>query len=305
MLTESSLHLPTSETPTGFSVAATVLGIGLIGMLTAAVLPYGGSVRDDELPPNAEVFAREVLKHEVEAQTQDNTLWSFCEVQQDDGKRKLLRVYQTRQGEIEREVSVNDQPLSAAQLRAEDRRIEKLISHPGEIRQHQKKQHEDGEQARNMLRMFPEAFRFQYDGTQGSLVRLRFSPNPMFHPPDHAAQVFHHMTGTMLVDPKQKRLAAINGTLTSEVKFFGGVFGHLDRGGTFAVEQQEVSPRVWEVTAMHVHMNGKALLFKTIAVQEDETYSEFHLVPTNTTLSQAAELLKREGPHPSQTQARN
>jgi hypothetical protein len=173
-----------------------------------------------------------------------------------------------------------------------------LISHPREIRQHQKKQHEDGEQARNMLKMFPEAFRFQYDGTQGSLVRLKFAPNPKFRPPDHATQVFHHMTGTMLVDPKQKRLAAINGTLTSEVKFFGGVFGHLDKGGTFEVRQQEVAPRVWEVTAMHVHMNGKALLFKTIAVQEDETYSDFHGVPPSTTLAQAAELLKREGGRP-------
>ena len=54
-----------------------------------------------------------------------------------------------------------------------------------------------------------------------------------------------------------------------------------------------MNPHFWEVTAMHVHMHGKALLFKTIAVQEDETYSDFHSVPGDTTLLQAAEFLKQ------------
>ena len=67
------------------------------------------------------------------------------------------------------------------------------------------------------------------------------------------------MQGTVLVDAEQRRLSAIDGKLTSEVKFFGGLFGHLEKGGTFNVEQKEVSPQVWEVSVMHVHMSGKAL----------------------------------------------
>jgi hypothetical protein len=43
---------------------------------------------------------------------------------------------------------------------------------------------------------------------------------------------------------------------------------------------------------MHVHMSGKALLFKTIDVQEDETYSDFKSVPPDTSLEQAAQRLK-------------
>jgi hypothetical protein len=69
--------------------------------------------------------------------------------------------------------------------------------------------------------------------------------------------------------------------------------GHLDKGGTFNVTQQEVSPHLWEVTNMHVHMCGKALFFKTIDAQEDENYSDFQPVPSDTTLQQAAELLKQ------------
>ncbi len=76
------------------------------------------------------------------------------------------------------------------------------------------------------------------------------------------------------------------------MKFFGGLLGHLDKGGTFDVQQKEVSPKIWEVSVMHVRMNGKALLFKTIDVQEDETYSDFRSVPPDTSLEQAAQRLK-------------
>jgi hypothetical protein len=257
------------------------------------------------LPSSADEFARDVLRDEVEAQEQDHALWCYSKQVREEGKQKFFRVYQTGQGEIERLVAVDGHALTPAQAQMEGQRIERLITHPAAMRQQERKQHSDAEQARNLLRMLPEAFEFRYDGTQGSLVRLGFKPNPRFHPPNHAAQVFHHMNGSMLLDAEQKRLAAIDGTLTSEVKFFGGIFGHLDEGGTFAVKQQEVSGHFWEVTEMHVHMSGKALFFKTIGVQEDESYSDFESVPSSTTLSQAAEFLKRDADNLRRTQAKN
>ncbi len=245
-----------------------------------------------QLPSNANDFARDFFHHEVEAQTQDQSLWSYRETKREDGKLKLYDVYQTRQGEIQRLVAIGGRRLTDEQLAKEDSRIREAISDPSQMHQRQRKQRDDGEQARKMLRLFPDAFQFRYDGTEGLLVRLRFSPNPKFRPPDHAAQVFHHMEGVVMVDAEQQRLATIDGKLTSEVKFFGGIFGHLEKGGTFNVEQKEVAPGVWEVSVMHVHMSGKALLFKTIDVQEDETYSDFQPVPPETSLEQAAQRLK-------------
>jgi hypothetical protein len=245
-----------------------------------------------QLPANANDFARDFFHHEVEAQTQDRSLWTYRETKREDGKLKLYDVCQTRQGEIDRLIAVGGRPLSSDELAQEDSRIQGVISDASQVHQRQKKQRDDGEQARKLLRMFPDAFQFRYDGTEGSLIRLRFWPNPNFSPPDHAAQVFHHMQGAVLVDPVEKRLAAIDGRLTSEVKFFGGLFGYLEAGGTFNVEQKQVAPQIWEVSVMHVHMSGKALLFKSIDVQEDETYSEFKSVPPDTSLEQAAQRLK-------------
>jgi hypothetical protein len=61
------------------------------------------------------------------------------------------------------------------------------------------------------MKIFPDAFRFQYEDRQGSLNKLKFTPNPNFHPSGYLAQVFRHMEGSLLVDGQQKRLAQING----------------------------------------------------------------------------------------------
>jgi hypothetical protein len=110
----------------------------------------------------------------------------------------------------------------------------------------------------------------------------------------HPAQVFHHMEGTLLVDGQQKRLAEISGELTSEVKFLGGLLGHLNKGGTFLVKQQDLGSGHWELTTMDVQMNGKALFFKTIAVREQETDTHFQQVPDDMTLQQALEVLQKD-----------
>jgi len=135
---------------------------------------------------------------------------------------------------------------------------------------------------------------FNYASRQGDLVTLTFTPNPAFHPPSLDARVFHAMEGGMRVDTKQERLVELNGHLMEDVKFGFGVLGHLDRGSTFEIGQTEVIPGHWEMTALHVNMKGKALLFKTIGVQVTENHSDLHRVADDLTLKEAADILSRQ-----------
>jgi hypothetical protein len=102
------------------------------------------------------------------------------------------------------------------------------------------------------------------------------------------------MAGDVWVDERQNRLAEISGHLTQGVKFGGGLLGHLDKGGTFEVKQQEVSPGYWELTLLNVQMRGKALFFKTINVQQKYQRTNFRRVPGNLTIAQAVDLLKKQ-----------
>jgi hypothetical protein len=284
---------------TSASLAATCL-VSVLCLATFARTLSGDQTPSGSAQPQHDPnsFVREILKHEVDAQLHDKALWSYRELKIEDGKQKLYSVYQTKDGEIDRLAAVNGQPLNAQQSQAEDARINKLIHHPAEMEQQKRKETEDGDRARNLLKLFPDAFRFQYQDRSGNLVKLHFTPNPKFHAEGHAAQVFHHLEGVIVLDAAHKRLVSIDGKLTSRVDFGWGVLGHLDPGGIFKVEQKEVSPGYWEVTSMQVDMKGKALFFKTVGTHENETYSDLRRVPDTASLQQAAESVRRSGVGP-------
>jgi len=90
---------------------------------------------------------------------------------------------------------------------------------------------------------------------------------------------------------------SLQGHLSENVKFAGGLLGHLDKGGEFHVKQSEIVPGHWEITLLHVNMHGKVLFFKTISVQEDKVRTAFQRVPDSLMLAQAAEQLQKESTH--------
>ena len=102
------------------------------------------------------------------------------------------------------------------------------------------------------------------------------------------------MEGTLVVDADQKRLVEIDGRLTSEVKFLGGLLGHLDKDGTFCVKQQNVGEGHWDLMFMSIQMSGKALFFKTITVLETKRVLNYRPLPRGATLQQAADFLIRD-----------
>ena len=142
--------------------------------------------------------------------------------------------------------------------------------------------------------MIPDAFLFEYAGTTGYLVKVTFRPNPKFQPPSREGKVLHQMTGDIWIHLQQQRLVSIDGRLTSDVKFGGGLLGHLQKGGEFKVKRAEIAPDHWELTEMTVNMQGKALLFKTISVQQKEVHTDFQPVSEDLSFSEAAALLLRE-----------
>ncbi len=243
---------------------------------------------------NLDQLVRAVMRNEIESQHTDNSLWCFHQQHQEDGKpSKTLEVCQTQQGDLERTVAVNGLELNREQQQTEDQRLHKLLSNPEQLKAKQKKAREDGEQMEALLKAFPEAFRFQFQGESGNFVSIKFRPNPNFHPPTRALMVFHHMEGNLVVDEKERHIAEIDGQLTSEVKFAAGLLGHLDRGGTFHVKQQDVGSGHWEMTLMNVHMNGKVLFFKSIAVLEKDSFSDYTPLPSGASLQQAADFLTK------------
>ena len=264
------------------------------GTLLSAALLVGvvtGQTRQQQ-PPNQ--LVHQVISHEVQAEEHDNSYWMFRLQLTESGVTKTEEIVETPHGWVRRLLAANGKPLTQQQQAKDDAQLRKLLTDPGEQRKNQEATRNDVRQAQELLKMLPDAFLYTYAERNGEVVKLNFRPNPKFHPQSRKAAVFHDMVGSLWLNLKLQRLAGIQGHLNQEVKFAGGLLGHLDKGGTFDVKQTQIAPEIWDVTYMNVQMNGKALFFKTIAVREKDIRSDYRHVPSNLTLAQAAKLVKKE-----------
>ncbi|HEV2313771.1 MAG TPA: hypothetical protein VGR94_00575 [Candidatus Acidoferrales bacterium] len=250
------------------------------------------SSRDGKI--DAQQLARDVLTNELKAEQSDKTLWRFRKTEWQKGKEQLYDVIETKHGDVSRLLAENGKPLNAEQQRAENARIQKLTNESDEMKKQVQTLKQDGDQETKLLAMLPDALLYHYASRKGDLVRLTFKPNPRFHASSHEAEVFHHMSGVMVLNTKVKRLVELRGRLNSEVKFFGGILGHLNKGGTFAVKQADVAGTHWDMTLLDTELNGKALFFKTIAVHEKRVESNYQRVPEDITVEQAVQMLRKD-----------
>jgi hypothetical protein len=243
--------------------------------------------------PTANDLMREVGANELKAQEEDHTQWRYRYRKEQPGRSEVRDIIETRDGTLNQLLSVNDRPLNADECREEEARLQKMVKRADERR---RKVKEDADQATQLLKQLPDALLYEYDGKAGDLIRLKFKPNPRFHPPSREAKVLHSMEGTMLVDSKDKRLAGVEGHLIDDVKFGGGMLGRLEKNGAFAVERSQVGAGRWEITFLDIRMMAKALFFKTINVQDREYRTDFRRLPDDLTLQQAAQILENENP---------
>lgn len=271
--------------------------IALAILALTAVAAQGQKAEVASVPDPA-ALVRRAVDNELKSATGDPKMM-FRVRKQTPGGTQTREYVETSEGTAGMLVANNDKPLSPAERQQELARLDQLRNNPRELKRKQKQQKEDSARVIRMLQALPDAFRYKYAGTEKAqngdqLIRLTFSPNPNYDPPSHEQQVFTGMNGFLLIDAQRERIARIDGTLFRDVGFGWGILGHLDQGGRFVVEQGDVGNGLWETTHMHLSFTGKALFFKKLNIQSDESSSDFRPVPGNLTFAQGIELLKKQ-----------
>jgi hypothetical protein len=237
----------------------------------------------------AKEIVQTAMQAELDADKNDHTRWRYRDWKR-DGTDTVSIVVETPYGSVKRVIMRNEQPLTEAEARAEDERVQRFIHDPEKLAKQRRDGAQDGKNAEELLHMLPEAFIWKLVSEDAQRFTLHFDPNPSFSPPNMQGRVLGTMAGTLVVNKAQNRIETISGKLTQDVTIGWGLFGRLHEGGTFRVERREVAPGLWQIVETHVHIEGKALFFKTIGEQQDEVQTEFTQVPEGTTLEQAAEL---------------
>ena len=197
----------------------------------------------------------------------------------------------TQHGNVERVLEKDDQQLPEARQRE---LIDKFLHDTRAQNKQVAEADHDDKQIDDLLKLLPVAFIWTETGATATTTSLHFDPAPSFHPPTREARVFSSMTGDLVVDNQQHRICKIKGHLFHDVTFGGGLLGRLKERSSFALEQQQVGPSDWELTQIHVHLEGNALLFKSVSLQQDDKRSRFQPEPANVDLEQAAKAVMSE-----------
>jgi hypothetical protein len=273
--------------------------VGLIAVLALAPAVEAWSQPN----PSPQQLVRQAAQNEIRAGAGGMRLM-FKDRKETPHGWQVSLIVETSEGTAGLLVESNGQALTPEQRNAEEARLDGLLHNLGELRKKQKAEREESERTTGIMKALPEAFLYEPDGRErgsegigspgGELVRLKFRANPSYVPPSRTEQVLTGMQGYLLIDTSQMRIARIDAMLFKDVSFGWGIFGRLDKGSRFVVQQGAVADQTWEITHMEMSFTGKELLFKKLLIKSNEFFSDFRPVPPNLTFAQGAELLKKE-----------
>jgi hypothetical protein len=276
-------------------------------MLTQLAMHNFSEAKDQPSTANPHELVSQVVKNEIAANGPSGVHFMFRNQRKTPHVNQTKLIVETREATAGLLVEVDGHPLTPQQREAEAARLQNYLRNPEELNRKRKQEKEDAEHTIRIVKALPSAFLYERDGTQqgsagmGSpgdeLVRLKFHPNPDYEPPSRVEQVLTGMTGHLLIDTRQNRIAEIDGTLEKEVGFGWGILGHLDRGGRFLVQQADVGSHQWEITHMELAFTGKILWVKKLNVRSNDVFSDFRVVAPDLTFSQGVALLEKEAEH--------
>ena len=265
--------------------------LGWAGLFLVLGLRGASALEGDS---KAQEIVRLATQTELTASQNDHSHWAYRDLYKGESGEKVLLVVETGKGALKKKVEENGRPLTPEELKQEDAKLEAFVKDAAEQARQRKEGLQDDKRAADMLRMLPTAFVWTLKGETSGTVTLAFTPDPQFQPPTMESRVFAAMAGEIVVEKAQHRIQTIRGELTQDVKFGFGLLGRMRKGGTFEVQRRQLASGIWQITESHVHIDGKAMLFKTIGEQDDDVKTEFRRVAPETTLEEAAERLRGE-----------
>ena len=239
----------------------------------------------------AQQIVQQVVDTERTENKNDHSLWIYLDHSVKPKEQLLEWVASTPHGDVDRVLVKNGRQLPEGEQQS---LIQKFLHDTHAQNKQIEENAHDLQQVDDFLKLLPAGFVWTIVRATPAETTLHFVPDPKFHPPTREARVFAAMTGELIADNQQHRIRSMTGHLIHDVTFGGGFLGRLKEGSSFSLEQQQVGRSLWQLTAIRVHLQGNALLFHSVSLQQDEERSRFTEEPNYTTLDQAAQNVMRQ-----------
>jgi hypothetical protein len=265
------------------------------GFLIGAVIAPLASVHiGNAQQTSAHQLIEQVMQNESRADTNDHSHWIYREQKKTPDQNTVKIIVETVAADAQKTIERDGHALTRQEREQDDKDMEALANDPDRQQRARRSSEQDDQQAHAFMGALPSAFLWTEASRNESTATLNFKPNPEFRPGSRELRVLGAMSGQAVIDLKEIRVRSLSGELTAPVEFGWGLLGKLQKGGTFHIERREIAPGEWQTTETHVHIRGKALIFKSINEQEDEETSGYKPAPPSLSLSQATEMLQKD-----------
>jgi hypothetical protein len=200
-------------------------------------------------------------------------------------------VIETAQGRADRIVLFRDQPLQPDQQQKQTHHLEKLLRDRDAVKDELQDQRSESERRIKMIKALPRALIFEFAGRENGLLRFTFRPDPEFSPRDHETQMYRGMEGALWLEPRQERIVRMEGRLVKDVSFGWGIFGKLNKGGSYEIGQTQVAPGIWRITTLNIDVKGRVFLLNGFHLFRQENNSRFRPASASMTYREAVQAL--------------
>jgi hypothetical protein len=249
------------------------------------------------VPPRS--WAVDAAANEVVALHHDGSYLRYRMHVIDEKGNQTRDIIESKDGSVARLILRNDRPLTDAEDKAEQQRLNDMLASPERFSRHIKNDATGRKIADQLVKLMPDAMVYTYTPGQpqtgrndGALeVVLDYKPNPAFKPPTTTAEALTGLEGRMWIDAKNHHLVRMEGTIFRGVNFGWGLVAHIYPGGKLLLEQTDAGGGRWIFTRFTEDVSVRALMVKTMNVHTNVEASSFQTLPGPMSYQDAIRLL--------------
>lgn len=194
--------------------------------------------------------------------------------------------------EVRQHVSHDGKPLSAADARKEQARVDKEVT---ELKAGHKRRQEVNLRASGLLKVatFSNPRREILNG-RPTLV-FDYKGDPHSHADGIAEEVMRLLAGTLWIDQRDDAILRLNGTLDANFHVGGGLLVNIRKGSWFDFVQTPVNGEIWFPREFTAHVDGRVLLIKGFDGDARQSFSDYRKLRTTVTILPGSHVVEQTG----------
>jgi hypothetical protein len=191
--------------------------------------------------------------------------------------------------EYSRLIEKNNQPLSEADQKKEDEKLEKFLSKlrnqsEEERAKHEAREKKDREEFRAFLRDMVNAYDFTLVGEETingvDTWVIEGTPRKDFHPTQPHADVLSKIKGKIWIEKKDYNWVRAEAESIDTITW--GVFlVRIHKGSRFSFQQVHLNDEVWLFQRFYVNGGARLGLLKNEAIEQEDTFSDYKKYATS------------------------